>query len=178
MLTACRWWCRYPKTLKQTEILQSAGRLVRNKGANTLATTEGNQGVESYNITAFGTETIERLQPTSLRDFNGMAPNVGPYPSYPGMYGYGVPQGPRPESITGRIIIESDPTVILPVAQERTSQWTHGLTNSLINLGKYGSACWARTSDPLINRRVSEYINLVKSISYQGARCNQMPRNA
>ena len=61
------------------------------------------------------------------------------------------PQGLQPESTTGRISTTFNPTNILPVAQERTSQWTHRVTNSLINLGKYGSACWARTSDPLIN---------------------------
>ncbi len=55
------------------------------------------------------------------------------------------------ENRPGRISTKSNPTYILPVAQERTSQWTQRVTNSLINLGKNGSACWARTSDPLIN---------------------------
>jgi len=40
-------------------------------------------------------------------------------------------------------------TNILPVAQERTSQRTQRVTNSLINLGKNGSACWAQLATTL-----------------------------
>ena len=58
------------------------------------------------------------------------------------------------ESRTGRISTTFSPTNILKVAQAPTSQWTQRATNSMISAGKYGSACWARTSDPLINSQL------------------------
>ncbi len=70
------------------------------------------------------------------------------------MSGMLVPQGLQPESTTGRISTILNPTNILPsrvahgVAQERTSQWTQRVTNSLINLGKYGSVCWGLAHAP------------------------------
>ena len=45
--------------------------------------------------------------------------------------------------------------LILPITQERTSQRAPRAINSLISLGKNGTAYWARTGDPLINRPLS-----------------------
>ncbi len=49
---------------------------------------------------------------------------------------YGRSQETDLVSTTGRISTKSNPTYILPVAQERTSQWTQRLTNSLIFFGE------------------------------------------